>query len=78
MSVERGRKQREDARAGAQILPVTECAFACLGGNGLCVILNDVANWRIVGVRDFPNLCVRKDHMSPESFKGQSHRNEDY
>lgn len=38
-------------------LPIPVCAFVCLWGNGLCVILNDVANWRTVEGQDMPNLC---------------------
>lgn len=46
-----------------------ECMVQCAGplhysvcicllmGNGLCVILNDVANWRIAEAQDILNLC---------------------
>lgn len=37
--------------------PIPVCALVCLLGNGLYVILNDVANWRIVEAQDMLNLC---------------------
>lgn len=51
---------------------VRECMVQCAGplhysvcicllmGNGLCVILNDVANWRIVEAQDILNLCGKR------------------
>lgn len=37
--------------------PILVCAVVCSWGNGLYVILNDVANWRIVEAQDMFNLC---------------------
>lgn len=49
-----------EAWFSAQILPITVCAFVCSWGNGLCVILNDVANWRSVEAQDILKLCVER------------------
>lgn len=38
-------------------LPIPGCARVCSWGNGLCVILNEVANWRIVEAEDMLTLC---------------------
>ena len=53
-------QQWENLGFSVQILPITDHAFVCLWDNGLCAILNDMANWRIVETQGFSSLCVTR------------------
>lgn len=52
--------------------------FVCFWGNGLCVILNDVANWRMVEEQGIPNLCVARSQDPRILEIGDFCRIEDY
>lgn len=51
-----GLKQRE-CIVQCPGLSIPVCAWVCSWGNGLCAILNEVANWWIVEAQDMLNLC---------------------